>query len=258
MQTLLEEKKYAIKNKKMKLIKDPGKGKSYALNLILKKVRGDIIILSDGDVYVSETSIKEILAAFEDSAIGCVTGRPVPIEDRSTKYNYWANFLFDAVHRMRKKSAAKGKFIECSAYLWAFRNKIINEFPLDVAEDTIVPYFFWNKGYKIGYADKAEVYVKNSDNWKDWKKQKIRTSKAHERIGNYVDTKKTKRAKTFFNEAKGIFYLFSYPRNIKEFIWSLNLILARANIWFSVFKDIYIKRDFYQDAWERVESTKQK
>jgi cellulose synthase/poly-beta-1,6-N-acetylglucosamine synthase-like glycosyltransferase len=244
------------KNKKIKLFKDPGKGKSYALNLLLPKLKGRIIILSDGDVYVSNNSVNEILKEFESSEIGCVTGRPVPIEGRKTKYGYWANFLFYSAHRLRKELRQENKFLECSGYLWAFRNNIIKNFPLDVAEDSIVPYFFWEKGFKISYAENALVYIKNVDNWKEWLSQKTRTSKAHETLNKYVDKKKTPRTKTFFNEAKGFFDLFLYAKTLRELFWSFELIFARFYMWVVVFLDVYLKKRYHQDRWKRIESTK--
>jgi len=254
--TLSVVKKYMAKNKRIKIFKDPGKGKSYALNLLLKNLKGEIFIFTDGDVFASQDSLKEILKEFENSEIGCVTGRPTPIEGRGTKYGYWANFLFDSAHRMRKNLKERKEFLECSGYFWAFRAGIIEKFPLDVAEDTIVPYFFWEKGFKIGYAENARVYVKNADNWKDWINQKVRTSKAHEKLGKYVNTKKTPRAKTFLKELRGVSFLFEYPQNIKEISWSIQLAFARFYLWMEVFYDVYMKKKYYQDAWERVESTK--
>jgi cellulose synthase/poly-beta-1,6-N-acetylglucosamine synthase-like glycosyltransferase len=249
-------KKYSKKFKQVNLFKDPGKGKSYALNLLLPKLKGEIIILSDGDVYVSKNSINEILKAFEDKKIGCVTGRPIPVENKSNKYGYWANFLFDSAHKLRKNLKEKNEFLECSGYLWAFINGVIKNFPLDVAEDTIIPYAFWIKNYKIGYVENAFVYVTNSDNWKDWINQKVRTSKAHETLDKYAGTKKIPRAKTFFNESKGIFSLFLYPKSLKELFWSIQLFFARIYMWIKVFNEIYIKRKYHKDVWERIESTK--
>ncbi|MFA5857130.1 MAG: glycosyltransferase [Candidatus Pacearchaeota archaeon] len=256
METLTEARKYSVKNKHIRLLKDPGKGKSYALNLIIKKLRGDIIILTDGDVYVSVDSVNEIIDLFNDKSIGCVTGRPTPMENKKTKYGYWANFLFDSAHKWRKKLFHDKNFLECSGYLWAFRNNIIDKIPLDVAEDTVVPSYFWIKGYKIGYAEHARVYVKNVDNWDDWIKQKTRTSKAHETLHKYVDVNKIPRTKTFWNEAKGAFSLFTYPRSLKQFWWSIELLFARLLMWTKVFKDTKLEKKEYQDGWERVESTK--
>jgi len=255
-ETLLEAKKHADKNHNIKLYKDPGKGKTYALNLLLKKIKGDIIILTDGDVYVSGNSINQIINSFKDTDVGCVTGRPVPLEDKSTKYGYWANFLFDSAHKLRNKLKQKNKFLECSGYLWAFRNNVIIHIPPDVAEDTVVPFIFYEKGFDIDYIDAAEVYVKNTSNWDEWISQKIRTSRAHETLNKYVDTNSIPRTKTFFNEAKGLISLFTYPRSLQQLSWSFQLLFARLYMWYKTFNDVYIKKKYHQDNWERVESTK--
>ncbi len=255
-ETLNIAKKYAEKDKRLKSFKDPGKGKSFALNLIFSKLKTDILILTDGDVYISSNVVEEISNLFLNLEIGCVSGRPVPIEDRKTKYGFWANFLFNAAHKLRKQAFENNAFIECSGYLFAFRKDKINKIPVDVAEDSVIPYFFWEKGYKVGYAEKAEVYVKNADNWRDWVTQKTRTSKAHETLGKYVNIKLTPRVKTFKTEAKGIFNAIQYPKNLKEIFWMFQLILARLYMWIKVFKDTRLKDKHYQDAWERSESTK--
>ncbi|KHO55489.1 MAG: heptosyltransferase II [archaeon GW2011_AR19] len=244
------------KHKNLKIFKDPGKGKSYALNLIFEKLKTDILILTDGDVFISDNVVENFANLFLDSEIGCATGRPIPIENKKTKYGFWANFLFDSAHRLRKKAFQQNKFLECSGYLFAFRKEFIRKIPLDVAEDTLIPYLFWQKGYKIGYSENSRVYVKNVDNFRDWINQKIRTSKAHETLYKYVDIKTTPRIKTFKTEAKGFFSLFSYPENFQQFWWSSLLALSRFYMWMKVFYDTKFKKKHYQDAWKRVESAK--
>ncbi|MEK6928832.1 MAG: glycosyltransferase [Nanoarchaeota archaeon] len=247
---------YAKKDKRLKIFKDPGKGKSHALNLIFKNFDSDILILTDGDVSINPESVEEIMKLFKEPEIGCLSGRPIALETKEKKYGYWANFLLEAVHRLRKKAFDRYNFLECSGYLFAFRKKKIKAIPLDVAEDTIIPYYFWQKGYRIGYAEKAKVYIKNASNWKDWLKQKTRASKAHETLEKYVDIKTTPRIKTFFNEAAGITLAFQYPSKLKELIWTIELIAARLYMWLKVHLETKITGKHYSDAWERVESAR--
>jgi len=256
LETLKIAKDYQKYNEHIRIFKDPGKGKSYAINLLLKRVKGKLIVLTDGDVYISENSINEILKEFNDNLVGCVSGRPIPQENKNSKYGYWANFLFDSAHKIRKKLKNSNSFLECSGYLWAFRNNFIDKFPLNIAEDSIIPYMFFNKGYKITYAENAKVFVKNPDNWKDWIKQKSRTTKAHKLLKYYSDSNKSPRTKTFFNESKGIFLVFSYPKSLKEFYWTQELIFARLYMWFKVFIETKLIHKNYSDNWDRIESTK--
>lgn len=255
-ETLNAVKKYQARHKNLYLFKDPGKGKVFALNMLFESLKTDILILTDGDVYVSENSVEDLSNLFLDPEIGCATGRPTPTESKRTKYGYWANFLFYSAHKLRKAAFESNSFIECSGYLFAFRKGKINRIPLDVAEDTLIPYLFWERGYKIGYAEDAKVYVINPTNLKDWIKQKVRTSKAHEKLSHYVDTRTTPRVKSFSTEANGIFWALGYPSNPKEFLWTFELIFARLYMWAKVFLDTRFLNKHYGDAWERVESTK--
>ena len=96
---------------KIKYFKDPGKGKSFALNLLLKKIESEILILTDGDVILGNNSINEIIELFKDPLIGCVTGRVVSANSKKNKYGYWSHLLADAgAHRIRKLLFNQGKF----------------------------------------------------------------------------------------------------------------------------------------------------
>jgi len=243
-----------IKDKRVGFFLDPGEGKSYALNLLFEKLAGttnDFFILTDGDVYVSDNTVKEILKVFEDKEIGCVTGHPATIDSRENKFGYWSHLLFSGVHRARKKYAEKKEFFECSGYLFAVRKGVITSFPTDASEDSVIPYLFWQKGYKIGYAENAEVYVKNPDNLEDWKKQKIRNIKGHENLSKlYPDMPRTK---SFWNEVKhGAFFALFYPRKPKEFVWTMQLYKARLDIYKEAFKELN-QKEVYSDGWRETE-----
>lgn len=248
--------KYRKKNKKVKLFKDPGKGKSFALNLLLPTLKGEILIFTDGDVYVSKNSVEEILKKFEDKTIGCVAGCPVSLESKNNLLGYWSHILCDSADRWRKKREEKNQFLECSGYLWAFRNHLIRKFPLDVGEDTIVPIMFYLKGYKIKYAPSAKVFVKYPRNFSEFLKQKRRTAGAHDNIHKYVNLKKIPRMKTFFNELFDGYTLFFYVENFRQLFWIFLLFPFRLYIWLNLFYNSRIKKRKYSDAWKRVEGTK--
>ena len=251
---------------KVEYFADPDEGKSYCLNILFNKLysdnKNDIIIMTDGDVFVSNNAFNEILKLFKDSKIGVVTARPVSLNKKDNKYGYWSHFLLDvgAHYISRKKRATKEEFLECSGYLFAMRNGVIKEIPTDVAEDTIIPYLFHKKGYKIGYAEKALVYVKWPDNLKDWLKQKKRAADANNKlVKDYPDFP---RVKSFFNELfEGTFSLkvWSYPKNVKEFYWTFLMYPLRLYMWLSLFYDNKFKRKKYSDGWREnlaVESTR--
>lgn len=244
------------KDVRIRFLKDKGIGKSNAINLALNKAKGNILILSDGDVYVSKNSVDQILNLFENKDIGCVSGRPVSISDKGNIIGFWSHFLVDVgAHEIsRKRRFLQNKFLECSGYLFAFRSGIIDKIPTDVAEDTIIPYYFYKKGYRIGYAENALVYVKYPTKLKEFIRQRVRTAKAHETLKKYApDLPRVKSLKNEFLEGlKNLKLIFSYPDNFKELFWLLFLFPVRLNIWLKVHFQHSIKKKQYKDAWEKV------
>ena len=239
-----------VKDDRVEFILDPGEGKPYALNMIFEMFYSenpeDILVFTDGDVYVSENALSEIVKAFKDKEVGGITGRPVSTNPRSTKFGYWSKLSYDGIDKVRKKFDKKKYFMQCSGYLFAIRNGIVKETLPDVPEDCVIPYFVWKKGYRIAYLPKAEVYVQYPGNYEDWMKQRVRTIKAHENLNKIVPD--MPRTKSFFNEIKeGLFFSLTHPKNLKEFLWLFQFYLARLHIYQKSFTEA--KKKAFDPAW---------
>lgn len=233
---------------KLQFVRDEGKGKIAAMNKALEEVVQPIVIWTDGDCTVENVNL--IVKAFEDMGVGAVGGAVFPAEKEQTKWAFFHRFLTSAANDARRRRVEKGKFIELSGYLWAFKKMLVTEIPYDTAEDSVVPLAIFRKGYKVAYVPDAKVYVYGPQNAKDWFSQKARAAKAHEKLKK---VKGTELMKTWQNEIKeGIFYALKYPyKNIKERFWLLELMFMRARMWMML-----RRKSAYSDNWERVESTK--
>jgi cellulose synthase/poly-beta-1,6-N-acetylglucosamine synthase-like glycosyltransferase len=251
-ETLDVIKKYEKKYKEVKHFKDPGKGKMLALNMIFKKVKGGVLILSDGDVHIDNNAVENILKHFDDKKVGCVTGHPVPEDSKETMFGYWGHLFTYMVHRSRLKRYRKGKYFTSTGYLFAFRN-IIKDFDRDIPEDAIIPFTFMEKGYKIVYEEDAKVYVRYPTNMDEWLSQKTRIRKAYR---NMDKVKKIPTGKSFFDEVGSFIIPFTYARSVKQFFWSLWAFPVRLYMWGLTFYQDVVKKQKHSDAWKRVESTK--
>src|SRR3989344_1429389 len=249
------------KFKNIEYFQDPDKGKSYALNLLFKKIfsnQNDIIIMTDGDVFLSNNSIKEILKQFEDPKIGVVCGKPVSLNPKNSLFGYWSHFQFYAMNKIRKNLSENNEYFETSGYLFAIRNGIIKEFPLNCSEDSIIPALFFEKGYKISYLENAEAYVLNPQKFKDWISQRKRNIKGHSGLKKILP-ENLQRTKTFFNEVRrGIILSFSYIKNFDELIWMILFYFARFYVWILAYYELKFGKKSYQDGWrvEEINSTK--
>ena len=257
--TLEASKKYGPK---IRAIKDKGKGKPSALNLVFKKAKGEILILTDGDVYTK--NIGALLKYFQDKEVGAVTGRPVPVEKRKSMMGYWPHFLLSAAHMLRKKRDRQKKFLFCSGYLFALRRNIIKKIPPYSLDDACISECVWAKGYRIRYEDQALVFIKNPTHLKDWIKQKKRNVYSEFQLKQYqknlmeaLNFKGDVSMRSFKSELLGgIGFALSYPKSIKEYFYTLLLFGARLYVWILAYFELYFKKKPMKDIWIRVESTK--
>lgn len=252
-ETLNIVRRYAKKDNRIKIIKDAGKGKPSALNQIFKKVKGEYLVLTDGDVFIGEKAIQLLLDKLREKNIGAVTGRPIPQESKKNKYGYWAHFLLNRAHEERLKKSKEEKFILLSGYLFAMRNFHL-QIPEDILDDAFISQLIWKKGYKISYQPKSQVFIKNPSNFSDWLKQKRRNTSGDIRIKHYLPD--MQKSRSFKKEFLQFHRVLLYPQSIKEFFYSIQLLLARLLIWGLGFYDLKIKKKPFEKIWVRIESTK--
>ncbi len=251
-----KETKLAALKYKIKYIQDPGKGKPAALNLAFKKAKGNILILTDGDVYTSSNSINELLKPFKNKEIGAASGHPISTNNKNTILGFWSHLLTDiGAHETRLLKTNKGKFIVCSGYLMAIRSELIKSIPENsLSDDAVISNLIFSKKYKIAYCPNALVYIKYPTTFKDWIKQKRRSTGGYLQIQKF--TKRKDEMRSFRKESLGIFRALKYPRSIKEFLWLYLLVLARVYLWIIIFIDIKLKKKEFSKIWQRIETTK--
>ena len=234
------------KYSQIKYLKDKGNGKPAALNLAFEKAKGKILVLTDGDVFIGKNALERLIKPFQNDNVGAVSGNPVSLNLKENLLGYWSHFLTNAAHQWR----SKGENFPCTGYLYAFRD-IIKKVPENVfAEDGIITQMIRSKGYQIVYVSEAKVYVKYPNNFKDWLKQKVRST------GGYSQ-KQSRGERNILQEIiKGFKLFFTYPKTLKEFFYTILLYLARIILWLNIFWKIKIRKKSFAKIWQRIESTK--
>ncbi len=237
----------------LRVIKDLGEGKPSALNLAVSKSKGNILILTDGDVYLGKNSISQLIKPFKDPKIGAVTGRPISEDSKNNLFGFWGHILSDTAHERRTKAKKNQKRFFCSGYLFAIRKKLFPNLKEGLlSEDGYISHKVYAQGYKIGYSPESRVYIKYPTHFKDWINQKKRSA------GGYNQIKKMEgiEIRSFKKESLGGFKLLKYPRNLREFVYLFKLFIARTYLWYVIYRDINIKKKTHKELWVRVESTK--
>ena len=233
----------------------PQRSKPAALNVGLKAARGEVIVLSDGDVVVAKDALALLLAPFADPRVGAVSGHPVSVNPRDTLLGYWSHLLTEAIHQMRLARDWAGQFLVCSGYLFAFRRALVERVPEDaLAEDAVISHFIARQGYRIRYAPRARVFVKYPTTYRDWLRQKVRSAGGYAQ--DYVRKSPLRMRSAWLEMLNGTWLALRYPRNLHEFLWTLLLFAARLHLWLLVFVNVRLLRRSLPALWQRVETTK--
>ncbi|MBS3084205.1 glycosyltransferase [Candidatus Pacearchaeota archaeon] len=240
-------------SKKVKIVKDFGKGKPAAMNLVVKKARGEILVWTDGDISINDKSVRELIYHFKNDKIGAVSGRPISIDSKSNRFGFWGHVLADVAHEQRQENSIKNKFLFCSGYLFAIRKKLMPKLPEELlSEDGYISYLIYKKGYRIAYEPKAIAYITYPKNFKDWIKQKKRSVGGYNQIAKLLNVK----IRSFNQESINFWRLFKYVKNLNNFVWLIELFIARLYLWSVIYWDINVKKKRREEIWERIESTK--
>lgn len=252
-ETLQVARAYAKKNKKIKVFQDKGKGKPVALNLLLKKARGKILVLTDGDVLVQKNALKNLIIPFKVKGIGAVSGQVISSNDKETMFGYWAHLLTRGFDLYRLSESEKGKVV-CSGYLYAIRNGIVKSIPEDtLADDAYISLFITQKGFPSVYAPQAKVLVKYPTTLPDWISQKKRTAARTYQLSKKFKISKLDSLKSEVISGVKVLRQINGPRYIAYFAF---LAVMRIYIWARVFLDFRLWNRSFSKTWQRVESTK--
>jgi len=154
------------------LIEGERKGKSSAVNLILKEASGHLITLSGADLQIPDDVIEKLVRRLFDERVGMVGARPVPVNDKNTFSGFCSHLLWDLHHRISLKSPKCGELI-------AFRNKHC-VIPEGIgADEAYLESFFRKEGLSLAYADDAIVRNRGPETIQDYVKQRRRIHSQH-------------------------------------------------------------------------------
>jgi cellulose synthase/poly-beta-1,6-N-acetylglucosamine synthase-like glycosyltransferase len=249
-------KQMAKKNKHLRLIKEAKReGQPAAYNKIIKAAKGRIIIFTDADAKLGEGAIQRTVDAYNDKQVGAAGGRPLPVNPRTDKFGFWAHYLFEMGHKLRKRQVEEGNFYYISGPLCSIRSGTIKEVPTNaLATDAVLGLTVKSKGWKIVYVPDAVVYQKAPTTVSDYFKQKRRTMAGFYQLRQWFPKVKTR---SLASEASGGFLSgLSYAKNIKELFWFLELAFLRTVMWTLAFYDIVIRKKGLVELWQPISTSK--
>jgi len=219
-------------------------GKVSAVNMVLDRARGDIIVLAGADLRLENCTLDKMAARFADEKVGMVGARPIPINDKEELFGFCSHLLWALHHRIALSSPKCGELI-------AIRNNgyaIPQSIPVDEA---YLEWIFKKNGYSLAYADDATVYNKGPDNFSDYLLQRRRVHAHHMKLRRETGYKVS--TTDFFTVLKA-FSSTLEPRP-KELFFSVIAIALEGLSFLLGMYDAYVIKDSHH-CWAVVNSTK--
>lgn len=204
-------------------------GKANAINLALRRCKGEICVITDSDSFLEENALKHLMHPFVDDHVGAVSGNLV----------YGGSNLTDTSHTIifsKFKGGLKryeGLLDSCSyapGELLAFRKTLITELPPDsLCDDYYILLKIRSKGYRCVEETGVTVYETPPQTMRG-KLKRIRRVTA----GTLLEARRHRFM--FFNPTFGMFGLLIFPFYILRilllpfflvlFLGSLALVLS--------------------------------
>lgn len=243
---------YTKKYKQIKLVRDPGKGKPTALNLLFKKAKGRLLVLTDGDVILGKNSINFLLKHFKNPRIGAVSAKVVYLIQKGSLFYEWAKLSEKIFDKIRKSQDKRNELWHPTGYLYAIRNGLVKQIPSNaLSDDAVIGYLIKSQGYIIKYEPRAKVYVKFPTTISDFIKQKSRTRAGFLQLKKWFGFRARKISTEISIGIKDLFKTYGIKKIHKMLLVSLIYLIAWLRAYWLIFTEKPLEK-----IWERIETTK--
>jgi cellulose synthase/poly-beta-1,6-N-acetylglucosamine synthase-like glycosyltransferase len=149
------------------------RGKTHALNETVKKATGDILIFSDATGIYNKDSIKELVANFNDPAVGCVAGRVTYSYGSDATSSGFKVYQKIAV-AIRQAESFFGSQTSVSGSIHALRRKLFMPSPIHLSPDVLDAVHTVIQGYRVVYENNATSLEESRTHLKDEFRARIR------------------------------------------------------------------------------------
>ncbi len=157
----------SFKTRGVKLLRQQKRGgKTLAINRAVREAQGEILVFSDANSIHASDSIKKLVANFNDSSVGYVTGKMIyvnedgrPIGDGCSTYMKYENLL-------RRQETRIGSVVGVDGGVDAMRKELYIPMRADQLPDFVEPLQVVKQGFRVVYEPEAilnEYSLKESD-----------------------------------------------------------------------------------------------
>ena len=156
-------------------------GKASALNVGVEIASGEIIVFADARQKFDPRALKEIVANFNDGAVGAVSGELMVNARGSSSVGEGVGLYWSYEKWIRKNESRCGSVIGATGAIYAIRRELWRPLPpMTILDDVYTPMRIALAGRRVIFEDKALAYDEASETVSREFSRKVRTL-----TGNY-------------------------------------------------------------------------
>lgn len=168
------------------IVESQRRGKPSAINMILRDMSGEILILLSGDIRLPDSGFVDTLASHCRDGIGVVGCRPVPINNIDTKGGYIGHLMWNLHDRTLEAQVENGLRMQAGE-AFAISRQAAEYVPLNVInDDAYLVLRAQLNGHKFFYSRETTVLIRTPERLQDVLMQRARIIRGHRQLKEMI------------------------------------------------------------------------
>jgi cellulose synthase/poly-beta-1,6-N-acetylglucosamine synthase-like glycosyltransferase/peptidoglycan/xylan/chitin deacetylase (PgdA/CDA1 family) len=148
---------------RVRVVSQPNAGKAAALNTGIRQTSGEIVVMVDADTIFEPETLRRLVQAFADPAVGAVSGN-TKVGNRSTMLGRWQHIEYVIGFNLDRRMY---EILQCTptvpGAVGAFRREVLESVGgvsgATLAEDTDLTLAIGRRGCRVVYAEHARAWT---------------------------------------------------------------------------------------------------
>jgi cellulose synthase/poly-beta-1,6-N-acetylglucosamine synthase-like glycosyltransferase len=137
------------------LRQEPRSGKTAALNGLVERARGEIVVFSDANSMYRPDTVRRLVEAFADPQVGYASGRMLYVDPRGSLVGDGCTAYMRYENALRRYESAVGSVVGADGGVDAVRRSLYRPMRDDQLPDFVLPLDVVEQGYRAVYVPKA-------------------------------------------------------------------------------------------------------
>ncbi len=138
---------------------EPRRGKTNAQNFGVRQAHGEVLVFSDATTVYHPQALRYLACNYQDPRVGAVSGRYQYFDPAGHSPTGLGTVAFWNYENLIKTLQSRIRTITgCCGCIYSVRRSVYTELAPDIISDLVQPLWVIQKGYRVGFEDRALAY----------------------------------------------------------------------------------------------------